>query len=394
MCRLRNICSGSILLGILLASTWFLYEDTMGHDAVEIPVSQETNQHQNQEGAQPKPESLGHVGAEQAATQPDPAATSQAESGETQQQLAIVPTQPARPAVHGDVAIEGMSWQDLQAARVNVQYCTRCRQPMEGQAASRSREKKSHQTLKCKTCHNAVTLLYKRWDMSKLNFKDMPQADQLDFFRKVKEMHAGGDKISAGKIRTVLVKKLTEVERNSTETAVKGKFLPLSVYAKKGFDVETIRDKAEQLQSDLFGTVYRVPILEINYSHIEESVRETVLAAERKLKPQKRNLAAPPLRYSPSNWNQTMIKQLCIYKACMVWCLSEAFIFLHVLTFSDIRTKVYVNFFEYITQATCVLRSYHEVYTYSFSALITVHSLVVTKRNYGGNRFIQTYCGI
>ena len=120
----------------------------------------------------------------------------------------------------------------------------------------------------------------------------MASEDQMEFFRKVKAMQIPGEKITAGKIKTILVKQMVEIEKHTTETAVRGKFLPLSVYEKKGFDIAAIREKAEQQASDLFGVVYRVPILEINTSHIEESVRQTILAAERKVQPKKRSLTA------------------------------------------------------------------------------------------------------
>lgn len=207
---------------------------------------------------------------------------------------AMVPSAPrpvAEQPLHiKDAPIEALSWQQLDALRAGTYYCTRCQQPVEGAASTRS-SKKSHSRLCCKVCHNVVSMLYKRWDMSKLNFKDMSADDQVDFFRKVKEMTAGGDNITVGKIRTLLTKKMVEV-KNVTERAVRGKFLPLSVYEKKGFDLKPIMEKAERQKSDLFGTVYRVPILEINHAHLEESVRETILSAERKVKPQKRPLVA------------------------------------------------------------------------------------------------------
>lgn len=39
-----------------------------------------------------------------------------------------------------------------------------------------------------------------------------------------------------------------------------------------------------------FGYVYKVPILQVNHAHVEETVRETITEAARKAKPSKRCL--------------------------------------------------------------------------------------------------------
>ena len=67
------------------------------------------------------------------------------------------------------------------------------------------------------------------------------------------------------------------------ETNVKGEFLPLSVWASKGYNTEAIEAKAEKRKSDMFGWVYRVNVLSINYSHVEEECRQRVLQATRKV---------------------------------------------------------------------------------------------------------------
>lgn len=241
-----------------------------------------------QEQAQP----VGIV-AEHAAQQAE--AVAQAAQPETPQAAppAMVPTTGNRPvatpATNGGLGVESMSWDELKHSSSLQQYCTRCQQQVCPSSATVIR-KKRHSSMQCQQCHNTLTLMYKRWDMSKLNFREMADEEQVDFFRKAKELTAGGKRLEFGKVKALLMRKMIEVERNTTETAVKGKFLPLSVWEKKGFDVGAIQQKAEQQKSDLFGVVYRVPILEINYGHIEESVRESILQAERRVKPSKRIL--------------------------------------------------------------------------------------------------------
>ena len=56
---------------------------------------------------------------------------------------------------------------------------------------------------------------------------------------------------------------MTEIAKNEKETAVLGDYLPLSVYAKRGYETTNIEAKAEKLESDLVGWVYRVPTCEL-----------------------------------------------------------------------------------------------------------------------------------
>ena len=191
----------------------------------------------------------------------------------------------------GRKAVEAMSWQDLQHVNT-VEYCSECGCPVETMPGKVIR-KKSHTTVQCKSCHNVTTLLYRNYDMKALGFREMPQAEIQDFFQKAKEaMDSTGKKLDAGKIKTLLTTKMTEVAKNEKETAVNGDYLPLSVYAKRGYDTTNIEAKAEKLESDLFGWVYRVPTLSVNYRHVEQEVKETIKEATRRVKPQKRYLNA------------------------------------------------------------------------------------------------------
>ena len=74
----------------------------------------------------------------------------------------------------------------------------------------------------------------------------------LDFFRKAKETISGGAKLEVSKIKSLLVQKLVQRESDSVERKMKGKYLPLSVWQKQGFDVVAIEQTAERQKSDMF----------------------------------------------------------------------------------------------------------------------------------------------
>lgn len=152
--------------------------------------------------------------------------------------------------------VEGMSWTDLQLVQ-KQNYCQKCGELVDVTTGKAVR-KKAHVKLTCKSCHNLVTMLYKNWDLKKLGFKEMSHDETKDFYRQCKETMDTDGRFEKGKIKVLLQQKLTDREVASTERSVKGKFLPLSVYASKGFDVGPIEQKAEKQVSDLFLVKIRI----------------------------------------------------------------------------------------------------------------------------------------
>ena len=110
----------------------------------------------------------------------DPAAATESENGDKVQKAPVeiekCPT-----------AVEAMSWKHLQMMEKGHQYCEKCKMVVDV-TSSKVIKKKSHKNLMCSICHNVVTLLYRNWDMSKLEgFKCLPQEEagvNLWFFPK------------------------------------------------------------------------------------------------------------------------------------------------------------------------------------------------------------------
>lgn len=69
--------------------------------------------------------------------------------------------------------VEAMSWDDLQYMSNGHQYCQHCQMPVDVTTKTAVR-KKTHKQVSCKQCHNTVTLLYRHYDMQKLQFKELP----------------------------------------------------------------------------------------------------------------------------------------------------------------------------------------------------------------------------
>lgn len=160
------------------------------------------------------------------------------------------PVPPEAATVSNRTPIEGMDWRDLQCKK--KEWCQHCKCNVDVASTGRI-QKKGHGKVTCRKCHNIVTLLYRRFDMSKLpGFASMTEEQATNFFKQAQQASSfGSDTLNFGKIRTLLTQTLTELEKHQTLTTVKGKFLPLSVWQAKGYDTEKIMASAEWQESAL-----------------------------------------------------------------------------------------------------------------------------------------------
>lgn len=142
--------------------------------------------------------------------------------------------------------VEGMSLQELKTT--HQEFCNRCKQVMPDGPRNRV-TKKGHISTVCRVCHNVVTQLYKNLDLQALNWKSLPEEQMVDFFKKAKSLQASGGKLGFGKLKTLVEQTLVESEKQIVATRVQGKFLPLSVWQSKGYDVDQIKKTAQKRDS-------------------------------------------------------------------------------------------------------------------------------------------------
>lgn len=72
-----------------------------------------------------------------------------------------------------------------------------------------------------------------------------------DFYLNAGKMAVHSHGLQWSKLKGLLQDKLVESETHRRTAAVRGKFLPLSVWAKKGYDEEAILARAEKQKSNL-----------------------------------------------------------------------------------------------------------------------------------------------
>jgi len=98
----------------------------------------------------------------------DPSVATPSNTGEQ------VPGTPVDVIEKVTTSVEAMSWKDLQMMEKGHQYCQHCKMVVDV-TSQKAIRKKTHKQLQCRECHNIVTLLYRNWDISKLEgFKTLP----------------------------------------------------------------------------------------------------------------------------------------------------------------------------------------------------------------------------
>ena len=137
----------------------------------------------------------------------------------------------------------------------------------------------------CRVCHCRQSQLQKHLGMWPTpEFAALEEDAQVAFFRSIVSGSKSGEgnALSIYKIRAKLVDLLVKKRIDQIEVEVGGQFLPLSVYARQGFDTADIEKNTHKdniQQHPVLGTVYRVDIKGVKRKAIEMQVREQVLKA-------------------------------------------------------------------------------------------------------------------
>ena len=95
--------------------------------------------------------------------------------------------------------------------------------------------------------------LYGHYNVPDTGFSALSPGEQKAFYAKACELRAQDPdgKLRFSKLQGLLQESLVKREAFLTEKRDTGKFLPLSVYEKQGYDVEPIREHAEQPEDPL-----------------------------------------------------------------------------------------------------------------------------------------------
>lgn len=155
--------------------------------------------------------------------------------------------------------------------------CTACGLAVDPVAPGTRLMSKVQQSYRCRRCNTKSASLHRifgQWPLPQ--FRELSKDEQQDFFRS-----AGSDSKSLESAVTNLLSRRL-VERSHSQTT--GKFLPLSVWEKKGFDPKVIERDGVMEIHPVLGRTYQVVVKETGSSKWQELAREQVLELKQKAK--------------------------------------------------------------------------------------------------------------
>ena len=157
--------------------------------------------------------------------------------------------------------------------------CSKCKvelDPLKSQVTG-----KSMGNWKCNTCNSRTTQLHREfgaWPIE--DFKMLDAAAQEVFWAEARKCHG------IRNLKELLIEHLTRHRIEREAHALKGTYLPLSVYGQRGFDTARILEYCEDKRWDqILGWTYRVNLFTVSHESIEETVRKEVLSLTKKKKP-------------------------------------------------------------------------------------------------------------
>ena len=139
------------------------------------------------------------------------------------------------------------------------------------------------EAFECRHCAASLKALYRNLGELPEDFKQLSSEETTKFFADLalQRTELAKDKsCSWSTVRASLVTTLAEKRTTTFKQELEGKFLPLSVWEKQGFDTEKVKNCPKE-ESEVLGDLYCVPIKTISWSETVEKVRKTLLDQER-----------------------------------------------------------------------------------------------------------------
>jgi hypothetical protein len=138
--------------------------------------------------------------------------------------------------------------------------CTKCKLEKEiGNAVSCP----SFICKQCNTKRSTLSQMFGHWPVDL--FAALPTEQQIEFWRSE----------CKGKVQVqnALVKEVTDQRVEETKKSTSGQFLPLSVYATMGYDIEKIKENCKDVEEHaVLGTTYKVDVKSITSDDIRKKV--------------------------------------------------------------------------------------------------------------------------
>lgn len=137
----------------------------------------------------------------------------------------------------------------------------------------------------CNICNSRTTMLsrtFGRWPVPE--FSELTQEDQVSFWQELRNQGL----VTRDQAKHSLANRVARQRTDKAEANVGGEYLPLSVWAQRGFDVARIVEYStpqNAMEHPVLGSCYRVAITSLNRSVADVQVRTQVLQAWNSISP-------------------------------------------------------------------------------------------------------------
>ena len=110
--------------------------------------------------------------------------------------------------------------------------------------------------LMCRGCINVYQMLYRHVGGLPPTLNAMTAADQKEFFRSTKELiQTVGVNARWAMVRSALITSMTRFKTEQFTHSVERPFLPLAVWAARGFNTDDIQKKGEKRDNEVAGSL-------------------------------------------------------------------------------------------------------------------------------------------
>ena len=205
-----------------------------------------------------------------------------AEAPEEHAEEAPAATKPAGPRVKlGDVGQSDALMKSLDSV---LDLCCKCGREVD-HAKCRVKCKSSGdvRSVTCNDCNCIMTMSQRKISassdvaLSKLNAED-----SKSFFRRACDTKGLSDRFDWDKIRGCIIETMTDSVLTRKSVQWSDKYLPLSVWERKGFDHKRIEAAGKCFEDKVLGWVYAAPLCVVSREATREHCEQTVRQAERK----------------------------------------------------------------------------------------------------------------
>jgi len=135
----------------------------------------------------------------------------------------------------------------------------------------------------CRHCAASLKAVHRNLGGLPADFKQMSSEETKHFFSGLARQRAELAKDQCctwSTVRASLVTTLAEKRTSTFKQELEGKFLPLSVWEKQGFDAQSVL-KCPKEENSILGDLFCVPVKSISWTETVEKVQQTLLEQER-----------------------------------------------------------------------------------------------------------------